>query len=425
MRVLWLCNIMLPVIAMHLGKEVNHKEGWLSGTYDRMKKANFRMETGEKIELGICFPVQDTADEIQITLPDIKVYGFYENTAHPEVYDEALEARFKRITENFNPDVVHCFGTEYPHTLAMTRAFAKPEKILIGIQGLCHVCADAYMADLPKKIQKKKTFRDIVRKDSLMMQMEKFARRGEYEKEALKRVSHVTGRTAWDKESVAKISNARYHFMNETLRKTFYEGDWDEKKCDLHRIFLSQGDYPLKGLHFVLEALPRILEKYPDTTVYVAGNDLTANTTLKEKIKISAYGAYLRSLIKKSGLTKCVKFLGRLNAGEMKEQYLKSNLYLCASVLENSPNSLGEAMLLGVPGLCAETGGIPTVFEKNIDGLMFEPGNVEDLAKKVIWLFDNPAKMAEYAMCAKEHAKKTHNPDENYRRLLEIYREIV
>ena len=425
MRVLWLCNIMLPVIAMHLGKEVNNKEGWLSGTYDRMKKANFRTDTGERIELGICFPVSEASDELQITLPNVKVYGFYEDTAHPECYDAALEARFKRITDDFNPDIVHCFGTEYPHTLAMTRAFAKPEKILIGIQGLCHKCADIYMADLPENIQKKKTFRDIVRKDSLQKQKEKFEKRGEYEKEALSKASHVTGRTKWDKESVADISAARYHFMNETLRDVFYEGGWDEKKYIPHRIFLSQGDYPLKGLHYVLQALPKILEKYPDTVVCVAGNDLTASAGLKQKIKISGYGTYLRSLIKKSGLTDHVKFLGRLSADEMKEEYLKSNLYLCASALENSPNSLGEAMLLGVPSVASDTGGIPSVFEKDKDGLMFAPGNVEELTEKILYLFDNPDKMAGYAKCAKEHAKKTHNPDENYRRLLEIYREIV
>ena len=425
MRVLWLCNIMLPVIAMHLGKSVNNKEGWLSGTYDRMKKAGFRTDAGEKIELGICFPVESALDEIQMTLPDIKIYGFYEDMSHPECYDSGLERRFRQITEDFNPDVVHCFGTEYPHTLAMTRAFAKPEKILVGIQGLCHKCADAYMADLPDKVQKSKTFRDIIRKDSLCLQKEKFEKRGEYEKEALKRVSHVTGRTKWDKESVGEISTAKYHFMNETLRNVFYEGCWDEKKCIPHSIFFSQGDYPLKGLHYMLEALPDILEKYPDTTVYVAGNDLTAYKSLKQKLKISAYGKYLRKIMKKNGLSEHVKFLGKLTANDMKERYLKSHLYVCASSLENSPNSLGEAMLLGVPAVAPYTGGIPTVFEKDKDGFMFEPGNTKELADKVIDLFENPEKMNSFAVSAKEHAVKTHNPDENYRRLLEIYQEIV
>lgn len=425
MRVLWLCNIMLPVIAMHLGKEVNNKEGWLSGTYDRLKKSGFRMANGEKIELGVCFPVGEPVDEIQISLPNIKVYGFYEDTVHPECYDEKLENKFKQITKDFNPDIVHCFGTEYPHTLAMTKAFDKPEKILIGIQGLCYKCADAYMVGVPEVVQKTKTFRDVIKKDSMLKQKEKFEMRGQYEKEALTRAMHVTGRTHWDRECVGEISSAKYHFMNETLRSVFYDGMWDEKECVLHSIFMSQGDYPLKGLHIVLEALPKILEKYPDTLIYVAGNDLTAYKSLKQKLKISGYGKYLRYLMKKNGLLGHIKFLGKLSAKEMKERYLKSNLYVCASSLENSPNSLGEAMLLGVPAVAPYTGGIPSIFEKDKDGLMFEPGNASELAEKIIYLFEHPTKMLEYALQAKEHAKVTHNPEANYRRLLEIYQEIL
>lgn len=425
MRVLWLCNIMLPVIAMHLGKEVNNKEGWLTGTYDRLKKTGFRIATGEKIELGICFPVDNPMDEMQIMLPDVKVYGFYEDMQHPECYNGKLENRFKQITKDFHPDIVHCFGTEYPHTLAMTRAFDNPEKIIIGIQGLCYKCADAYMAGLPEKVQKTKSFRDIIRKDSLLRQQAKFAMRGEYEKEALKNVKHVTGRTHWDREAVEEISSANYHFMNETLRSVFYDGAWDENMCVPHSIFMSQGDYPLKGLHIMLEALVIILKQYPDTVVYIAGNDLTAYNSLKQKIKISGYGKYLRKLIKKNALSEHVKFLGKLTAKEMKERYLKSHLYICASSLENSPNSLGEAMLLGVPGLASYTGGIPSVFEKDKDGLMFEPLNVNELAEKVIYLFDHPKEMMGYALHAKEHAKKTHDPDKNYQRLLEIYQEIL
>lgn len=425
MRVLWLCNIMLPVIAMHLGKEVNNKEGWLSGTYERLRKADFRTEGGERIELGVCFPVPSEQDEIRVSLVNLEVFGFYEDTNHPEIYDAGLESRLKRIVDKFNPDLIHCFGTEYPHTLAMTRAFPNPDKILVGIQGLCHLCAEEYMANLPENIQKKKTFRDILRKDSMLRQKEKFDIRGAYEIEALKRVKHVTGRTAWDKAAVAKVSDAKYHFMNETLRSTFYEGSWDVEQCIPHSVFLSQGDYPLKGLHHMISAMPVILKKYPDAVLYVAGNDLTKNSTFKQKIKISGYGNYLRKLIKKYDLSERIHFLGRLNADEMKARYLKSNLYVCASALENSPNSLGEAMLLGVPSLVSCTGGIPSVFEKNKDGLMFTPGDVGELAEQVIYLFDNPDKMLKFSVKAKEHAKIVHNPDANYERLLEIYREIV
>lgn len=425
MRVLWLCNIMLPVIAEHLDKEVNNKEGWLSGTYERFKRADFCMDSGEKIELGICFPVSKEEDGLEVSLDDLQAFGFYEDTVHPENYDTELEKRLFDITEKFKPDLVHCFGTEYPHTLAMTKAFPYPEKILIGIQGLCHKCADEYMANLPAEVQRSKSFRDLLKQDSIFEQYKKFVKRGANEIEALKRAQHVAGRTKWDKQSVKEVSLARYHFMNETLRSSFYEGDWDIDTCVPHSIFMSQGDYPLKGLHFVLQALPKVLEKFPDTKLYIAGNNLTKSESLKDKIKISGYGKYLKKLICENNLQDKVQFLGRLSAEEMKDRFLKSNLYICASVLENSPNSLGEAMLLGVPSLASETGGIPSVFEKEQDGLLFEPANVEDLADKIVYLFSNPEKMLGYAKRAKEHAEATHNPDENYQRLLEIYREIV
>ena len=435
MRVLWLCNIMLPVIAKHLGKKVNNKEGWLSGTYDRLKKAGFRMESGERLELGVCFPVSSPEDEIRLSLPNLEVFGFYEDTNHPEVYDENLEVRLSKIVGKFNPDLIHCFGTEYPHTLAMTKVFPRPDKILVGIQGLCYKYAEVYMANLPLRVQKSKTFRDILKKDSLKKQEQKFVQRGEYEKLALKNISHVTGRTHWDYSSVSEVKEVtkekncenkiRYHFMNETLRNNFYEGSWDSSRCKQYSIFISQGDYPIKGLHFMLQAMPRILEKFPDTTVWVSGNNVTKTATLKDKIKISAYGKYLKKLLKRYKLQDKVHFLGKLNEEEMKQRFLQSHLYVCPSAIENSPNSLGEAMILGVPAIASDTGGISSVFTDKEDGILFEMGNYEALADSVIYMFSNPDKMEEYSQRAKKHAKDTHNPDKNYMRLLEIYQEIV
>ena len=372
---------------------------------------------------------------MKISLPNLEVFGFYEDTNNPECYDPMLENRLKKIVDKFNPDLIHCFGTEYPHTLAMTRAFEKKDKILVGIQGLCYKCAEVYMANLPLKVQKSKTFRDVLKRDSLIKQEEKFIQRGVYEKEALKNISHITGRTHWDFNSVSEVKEVskdktgngimRYHFMNETLRSNFYEGCWELEKCKLHSIFISQGDYPLKGLHFVLQAMPRILEQFPDTTVWVAGNDITKTTSLKEKIKISAYGRYLKSLIKKNKLREKVYFLGKLDAEKMKEQYLKSHLFVCPSAIENSPNSLGEAMILGVPAVASDAGGISSVFKDKEDGLLFEMGNCEALADCVIQMFSNQKMLENYRVNAKKHADLTHNPDENYKRLLEIYQEIV
>lgn len=425
MRVLWLCNIMLPMIAEKLGLPSSNKEGWLSGLAEKMCR---QQETD--VELAVCFPVSAEPIRGSVILKDqkkLRYYGFVENTAYPEKYDATVERQLGEALADFSPDVVHCFGTEYPHTLAMTKAFQRPERTLIGIQGLCFVYADHYMADLPEKIQKRILLRDLLRQDSLMMQRKKYRMRGAFEQEALKRTLHVTGRTDWDKKWTQEVNpDARYHFMNETLRAPFYEAKWELENCREHSVFLSQGNYPIKGLHYMLQALPEILERYPDAHVYVAGDEITRFSTIKEKLKISNYGKYLLELICQEHLEHAVTFCGRLNAQEMLERFLKSHVFVSPSAIENSPNSVGEAMLLGMPVVSSDVGGVHNMLTDQEEGFLYETCDVRALAEHVCFIFDKKNQQAVYEMGlrARAHALKTHDPEKNYRRLMEIYHEI-
>ena len=156
-----------------------------------------------------------------------RCYGFVENLDTPEIYDATLEARFRSILQDFEPDIVHIFGTEFPHTLACVRMFGRPERTLVSMQGLCGCIAEEYMADLPMKVQRQVTLRDRIRQDSLRQQQKKFKKRGEHEKEALGMTGHVAGRTDFDRMQAAKLNpSAKYHYLNETLRSIFYRDRW-------------------------------------------------------------------------------------------------------------------------------------------------------------------------------------------------------
>lgn len=450
MKVLWLCNVMIPAIAEQLNMEITNKEGWITGLADIVMKKKF--ENG--IELAIAFPTPESMfpdghdvcmREIMIQGNAVSCYGFLEDVNKAEVYDPALEGRLKKIIDSFHPDIIHCFGTEYPHTLAMCRVFPEKSRLLIGIQGLCTVCADAYFANLPETVLNTVTLRDRLKKDSIIRQQEKFVARGKAEVEALKIAKNVTGRTELDRFYTREWNpEANYYNMNETLRKDFYGVSWSYENCEPYTIFVSQADYPLKGLHYLLNAMPFVLAKYPKTKVYIAGNSIVKYETLKDKLKISAYGKYLRKLIRDNQLTDKVVFLGKLTSEEMKEQYLKRHLFVCCSTMENSPNSLGEAMLLGMPCVAADVGGIPSIFNDGEDGILYKGFRNPEikfgqdgasnksqeeqmdmisrrLAKAIIEMWSDRERMEEYCDNARRHAQKTHKGERNYAKLNEIY----
>ena len=220
MKVLWLVNIMLPVYAETYGLQASVREGWLTGLYERFAASS---GTEDGIRLAVCFPGE--TDGRREVIGDVTFYRFREDLSRPEVYHRGMEDRFRAILDEFDPDLVHIFGTEFPHALAMARACGRPQRILIGIQGICSEIASRYRADLPEAVWKRVTPRDLLRRDSLIQQQEKFRVRGVREKSALLIAGHVTGRTAFDREFTRKhLPHAVYHHMNETMRAPFYEG---------------------------------------------------------------------------------------------------------------------------------------------------------------------------------------------------------
>ena len=164
----------------------------------------------------------------------------------------------------------------------------------------------------------------------------------------------------------------------------------------------------------IFEALPLILRHYPDTKVYVAGYDPTTAPWWR----IDGYGKYLKKQIARLGISEHIEFTGTLNEEAMCNRYLKSNVFVCCSAIENSPNSLGEAQLLGMPYVASFVGGVPEITDMNSEALYrFE--ETEMLAKKIcdIFALGSSYKPAPYDTSMYDGAANTQS-------LLETYRQI-
>lgn len=415
MKVLWITNILFPEAQSLLSGSGSLKAsgGWMLGAADALL-----LHPG--IELYVATVSKQVKSLRKLEGERITYYLLpYGKGNLRENHD--YETYWKEVNADLNPDIVHLHGTEFSHGLAYIKACGA-DNVCVSIQGLVSAYYYYYYGLSIKEIRQSVTLLSLIR-GGILKGYQNFKKRGEVEMEIIRKVHHIIGRTSWDKARTWAINpDAQYHYGGETLRSEFYDSTlWDYRKCDPHSIFLSQASYPIKGLHMVLRAMPLVLRHYPDTTIRIAGDDITCDNSFVNRLKMSDYGNVIRKLIYKYNLEDKITFTGALDGSGMREEYLKSNVFVCPSTIENSPNSLGEAQILGVPVIASYVGGIPDMMNGDEEHLYrFE--EVEMLANKIVGLFDLKEHVSTSKM--RDVAIRRHDPSLNASDLMNIYRSI-
>ena len=412
MKVLWLCNIMLPRISVALNEKFNNIGGWLTGLSEGLIKK-------DNIELIILFPYSKLLSGTDKT---VKYYSFL--SCNPTKYNYEIKKRFAEIIHSEKPDIIHIFGTEYVHSLIMTDVCCENKlinKTIVSIQGLVSVCSKHYYAGLESKVINGYSLVEFKTGNNIKKAAKDFEKRGIYEIQTIKNVQHIIGRTDWDKACCKMINpNINYHFCNETLRSSFYKNEWKIDKIKKHSIFVSQCSYPIKGFHIMIKAMSEIIKYFPDSCLYTTGKDLI-NVSGINKLKLTYYQKYLRKLIFKYNLQNNVVFLGSLKEEQMCSQYLNSHVFASCSSIENSPNSVGEAMILGTPVVSSDVGGVKNMLIHNEEGYIYPFDEYYMLAYYIMKIFKNDDLALKLSGNARCHARKTHDEHTNTERLYQIY----
>lgn len=417
MKILWICNSPIPKISELLGKKASPFAGWLVTVANHILQGNH--------DLAICFPVFDGV-KVEGEHNNLHYYGFCENAHKLYEYSNDNQKEFEVYIEKFKPEVIHIWGTEYPRSLAMMKAAEAVgfdmDRVLVSIQGLATMYCDHYFSGIPNKVIHGYTLRDVARYDNLYQQYLKFVKQAESEKQCLSMAKNVIGRTRWDYGATRILApKSRYFFCNETLRGSFYQSDWSYENCKKHTIFVSQSSYPIKGFHYVLKALVDILKDYPEAKIVTTGPDPRKLSVSKR----TSYQKYLADLIGELNLNDHVQFDGLLSETEMCQHYLDANVFVSASSIENSPNSVGEAMLVGMPIVASYVGGTMDLLKENEEGYLYQSDAPYMLAHYVKEVFADTEKSISMGRKAKLHASQTHNIEKNMNDLLQIYNTVL
>lgn len=418
MKVLWFTNITFPEFSDSINITSSYSGGWM---------IQFKTYISKIFDLYICSFENEIENVIKKRIDGVEYILIPKKQKKLEKIDKTIIPYINEVFENINPDLVHIWGTEYLHTYIISNICnEKNINYVISIQGLISDCAKHYFQGIPMKNIYYSTLRDLIRYDNILNQKKKFEKRGYFEIETLKKCKNVIGRTIYDYSGVKEINkNINYFFCNECLRTPFYDGKWNLDNVERKTIFISQASYPIKGFHYFLDALSIVKKSCPEIKVIVAGGFNPFKNNLYEKIRLTSYESYIAKKIIFLNLKENISFIGNLSDIEMKNQLLKANAFVSASLVENSPNSIGEAMLIGTPIISSFVGGVGNFLTHKVTGLLYPSDQPNILATYILNIIndDNLAKNLSYN--ARKKSLEIYDIQHNTKQLEEIYFRIL
>ena len=417
MKVLWTVNLIPAAVTVKLGKKSEVLGGWVESMAEQLSK-------NSNIELGIVCKCEEKLEFCE-TIDGVTYFSLYYNSSTSL---SELEAKCEKFVSDFKPDIINIEGTEFLHARAM-QLTAKKQGIpaVVSLQGILNGQYAYQCGQLPiDDMMFSKSLTDIF--SAWIMHLRKtmwYKPRMKSEKEIIENADYILGRTTWDRaHSYAINPKAKYYPCSRILRAPFYEEKWSLKKTERHSIYVGNGYNALKGLHFVVMALPYLIREYPDVKVYVAGyKPYTEND--KRSILKKGYAVYLKKLIFDLGVQEHIEFTGPLNARQVAEKLSKVNAYVLCSTVENSPNTLGEAMMVGTPCVAAYVGGVSDMAEDGKEALFYRNDDPKLLAWNIKRIFDCDELALSLSEAGKKKALITHDAKRNSQLLTDAYTDIL
>jgi glycosyltransferase involved in cell wall biosynthesis len=169
----------------------------------------------------------------------------------------------------------------------------------------------------------------------------------------------------------------------------------------------SQGSYigyagrvsPEKGLDTLVQAMRRLL-------------------TLPCRIA----GDYRRQPELAASAPANVRFLGPIRRQHMSSFHAGARMLVVPSVCyESFGLVIAEAMLQGRPVIGSRIGAIPEIIDDGVNGLLFEPGNTDELAEKIRYLWDRPDLCRQMGMNGRQKALSLYSSEAFHRNLITMY----
>jgi len=176
-------------------------------------------------------------------------------------------------------------------------------------------------------------------------------------------------------------------------------------------VFTARHHRPVYGIEFLIKAIPFVLKERKDV-VFVIGGD-------------GPLRSYHDELAFKLGIRDKVVFTGHVPFNEMPLYYATSDVVVVPSLQEAWGLIVTEAMACGKPVIGTRVGGIVDQVIDGFNGFLVPPRDHEAIAKKILYLLENPSEMKRMGLNGRRLAEERFNIEKRIDKIVKIYKKLV
>lgn len=409
MKVLWF-EVTIPSAYISGGVQIG---GW----QDSLERI---VRNVEDIELTILFMSDDYSEEKVVNgvkyIPIHTHWSFLDRNFRKrwDVFVDKMLPKAKQVIDDFKPDLIHIFGTEWPFG-----QIAKYTEIPVIIHIMGAIVPYNNASYPPGYSFFEQMFRLLCRPKKIynfLRENRNSKNREKWENRTWQLVSNYMGRTNWD-ESLSRVMHPerKYFHVEEALRTEFLcsQKRWQKPVGKQLRLVSTGCGSFWKGPDMMLKVARILCDCRVDFKWQVLGH---ISEDLKKQVEHHE-GCCFESCH--------VSFLGFKQPEELIDILCSSTMYVHTAYIENSPNSICEAQYLGVPVVSTNVGGISTLVRDGQDGILVPANDPWQMADAILQLAADKERMQRMSDSTSTFAKQRHADDRIKSELVNAYCTII
>tara|TARA_Y100001970_G_scaffold21626_1_gene24728 strand:- start:1475 stop:2644 length:1170 start_codon:yes stop_codon:yes gene_type:complete len=307
--------------------------------------------------------------------------------------------------------------TGYMHThRKLLKAISNIKPDIVAGVGTEHIYAyTAVKSGYPHVVTIHGIMRNVIKKEKKIITRHKYFYL--LEKYVLKNSKNIISINPFVNKNLGNLIKGKIFNVENCIPESFFDYSLEKKQSTniLKLVFVGTIE-PRKGVLDLLLACVKLKDSNIDFSLDIIGSVPSNYSDYFNKMK-----EIVNQKLNKSN----IKFHGHLPQNEIANLVFNSSALILPSFEETAPMVISEAMALGTIVISTKVAGIPWMIDDKVTGLLFTPGNYEELFSKIFFILEAGEENIRMSKKARLKSEKLYHPNMVADKTYGVYKEII